>query len=184
MDPIHPKPDRTASRVVGAPFAPVLRGPTPDDAASMWRLAVESETLDVNSPYAYLLLCTHFASTSVVAHPQGAGLVGFVAAYRLPDDPDVVFVWQVAVTSSQQGAGLGGQLLSAVLARPGNRGVRWLEATITPSNRRSERLFRSFARSIGAHCEQAGGYSAALFPGSEHEPEVRYRIGPLSTDLQ
>jgi L-2,4-diaminobutyric acid acetyltransferase len=157
----------------------------PEDASGMWRLAVESETLDVNSPYAYLLMCTHFASTSIVAEdPNGAGLLGFLAAYRLPDAPDVVFVWQIAVSSARRGAGLGGALLSAVVGRPGCRGVRWMEGTITPSNHRSERLFRSFARSVAAPCERAGSYSAELFPGGEHEPEVRYRIGPLSIDVQ
>lgn len=151
----------------------------------MWRLAVDAGTLDVNSPYAYLLVCTHFASTSIVAQdPNGAGLVAFVAAYRLPDDPDAVFVWQVAVSSAWRGAGLGGQLLSALLARPANRTARWLEATITPSNRPSERLFHSFARSVGARCQAIGSHPADLFPGGEHEPEVRYRIGPLSIDLQ
>jgi L-2,4-diaminobutyric acid acetyltransferase len=151
----------------------------------MWRLAADSETLDVNSPYAYLLVGTDFASTSVVAEePNGGGLLGFASAYRLPDAPEVVFVWQIAVSAARRGAGLGRALLSAVVARPGCRGARWLEATITPSNHRSDRLFRSFARSVGARCEPAGTYAADLFPGGEHEPEVRYRIGPLSIDVQ
>ncbi len=150
----------------------------------MWRLAVHTEALDVNSPYAYLLVCTHFAATSIVAEePRGRGLAGFVAAYRLPDDLDVVFVWQIAVSSPRRGGGLGGQLLRELLARPANRGVRWLEATVTPSNRASERLFRSFARSVGAACDTTDSYPAALFPGGDHEPEVRYRIGPLSIDV-
>ncbi len=151
----------------------------------MWRLAVDTEALDANSPYAYLLVCTHFAATSIVAEdPEGQGLAGFVAAYRLPDDPDVLFVWQIAVSADRRDAGLGGELLRALMARPGNRGARWLEATVTPSNRASQRLFHSFARSVGAGCDTTGNHPADLFPGGDHEPEVLHRIGPLSIDVE
>lgn len=151
----------------------------------MWRLVAAAGTLDLNSPYAYLLVCTHFAATSIVAErPDGTGLFGFASAYRLPDDPDVLFVWQVAVDPGRRGAGLGGRLLNALLARPANRGARWLEATVTPSNLPSARLFRSFARSVGAGCRAIGTHPAELFPGGDHEVEVHYRIGPLSIDLQ
>lgn len=150
------------------------------DAAAMWRLAADTETLDVNSPYAYLLICSHFASTSLVAaDPDGQGLAGFVAAYRLPDDPDVLFVWQIAVRSDRRGRGLGLRLLVELLRRPANRGVRHVEATITPANRASDRLFRSFAGSIGAPWTTAERYAAELFPDEGHEPEILYRIGPL-----
>ncbi|MBW3644647.1 MAG: diaminobutyrate acetyltransferase [Actinobacteria bacterium] len=164
--------------------APRLRAPVAGDAAPMWRLAVDTGALDVNSPYAYLLVCTHFASTSLVAvDPEDPeDLAGFAAAYRTPDDLDVLFVWQIAISAERRGAGLGGRLLRALLTQPGNRGVRWVEATVTPSNRASERLFHSFAQSLGVTCEATGSYPAELFPGGNHEPEVLYRVGPLSID--
>ena len=177
--------DDTQCRVVRAASgsAPRLRAPVAGDAAPMWRLAVDAGALDVNSPYAYLLVCTHFASTSVVAEdPERHDVAGFVAAYRLPENLDVLFVWQIGVSADRRGAGLGGRLLRALLAQPGNRGVRWVEATVTPSNRASERLFHSFAQSLGVACEPTGSYPAELFPGGDHEPEVLYRIGPLSID--
>lgn len=178
------KSDHTPSRGVRVGSTPPLRAPVAGDAAPMWRLAVDTGALDVNSPYAYLLVCTHFAATSIVAEdPGGRGLAGFAAAYRLPDDLDVLFVWQIGVAADRRHAGLGRQLLRSLLARPGNRGVRWLEATVTPSNCASERLFRSFARSVGAACDTTGSHPADLFPGGNHEPEVLYRVGPLSIDI-
>ncbi|MBW3546654.1 MAG: diaminobutyrate acetyltransferase [Actinobacteria bacterium] len=160
-----------------------LRTPVAGDATPMWRLAVDTGALDVNSPYAYLLVCTHFASTSVVAEdPETQDLAGFVAAYRVPDDLDVLFVWQIGVSGQRRGAGLGGSLLRALLTQPGNGGVRWVEATVTPSNRGSERLFHSFAQSLGAACVATGSYPAELFPDGNHEPEVLYRVGPLCID--
>ena len=41
------------------------------DGHALWQMAVDSATLDVNSPYAYLLWCRDFASTSVVAEFDG-----------------------------------------------------------------------------------------------------------------
>ena len=174
-------PSRTARPPSGSALQ--FRTPAAGDTTPMWRLAVETGALDVNSPYAYLLVCTHFASTSVVAEdPETQDLAGFVAAYRVPDDLDVLFVWQIGVSAQRRGAGLGGQLLRALLAQPGNRGVRWVEATVTPSNRASERLFHSFAQSLPAACVATGSYPAELFPKGNHEPEVLYRVGPLCID--
>lgn len=146
----------------------------------MWRLVVDMGALDVNSPYAYLLVCSHFAGTSVVADdPEAGGLIGFVASYRLPEDPDVLFVWQVGVSPRQRKRGIGRKLLHGLLQRPGNAGVRYLHATVTPSNTASDRLFRAFADAIAAPCSTAEEYPADMFPVGGHEPEVLYRIGPF-----
>jgi L-2,4-diaminobutyric acid acetyltransferase len=64
----------------------VCRKPTPADAADIHALVEECKPLDVNSTYAYLLLCSHFASTCIVAE-DGRGLAGFISGYCKPDDP-------------------------------------------------------------------------------------------------
>lgn len=156
-----------------------FRGPEPRDAAPMWSLVRDSGALDLNSPYAYLLVCSHFAGTSVVAE-AGGRLVGFVASYRPPPKPETVFVWQIGVDAAARGQGLGGRLLSAVLERPGCRGVRFLEATVTPSNDASRALFEGFARRRGAPCREEPGFGSELFPADPpHEPEGLLRIGPF-----
>ena len=75
-----------------------FRGPAASDAADLWRLARDSGSLDLNSPYAYLMWCTDFADTAVVA-TDGDEVVGFVVGHRPPTDPDSAFVWQVAVAA-------------------------------------------------------------------------------------
>jgi len=143
----------------------------------MWSLVGASGVLDVNSPYAYLLVCSHFAATSVVAEREGA-LAGFVAAYACPERRDTVFVWQVGVAASARGCGLATRMLDRVV-RCDPR-FRYLEATITDSNHASWALFRGFARRRGAACREAEGFAATLFPpGLAHEAEVLVRIGPL-----
>lgn len=157
-----------------------LRTPTPEDAAAIYRLVSSSGVLDVNSPYCYLLLCSDFASTSLVAF-AGDQLVAFVAAYRPPPRPEAVFVWQIGVDAAARRCGLGQRLLEDLLRLPACVNVTHLEATVTPSNTASRRLFESFARSHGLTCAftSSAGFPASVFPDAGHEPEDRVRIGPL-----
>jgi len=156
----------------------VLRNPTVADAAEVWQLVRESGVLDANSCYVYLLLCEHFSDTCVVAL-RGDDLVGFVTAYRLPKRPDVLFVWQVGVDVSARRQGLGKTLLDHLLDLPACQGIRFVEATVAPSNQASRRLFESVARQRGASCTWRRGFVAADFGGSSHEDEELVRLGPF-----
>jgi L-2,4-diaminobutyric acid acetyltransferase len=156
------------------------REPTLADAAAVHALIQECKPLDLNSPYAYLLLCTHFADTCAVAERQGS-LVGFVSGYRKPADPAVLFIWQVAVSPRGRGQGVGRGLLEEILSRPRHAAVRHLEATISPSNRPSWALFESFARKRGARCATTTLFREEDFGDLEHDEEQLFRIGPLES---
>lgn len=124
--------------------------PRADDGASVWRLIRACEPLDENSLYCNLLQCDHFGETCVAAERKADGeLVGWVSGYLIPDDPETLFVWQVAVDSSAQGKGLGKKLLGELLEREACRDVRNLKTTITADNEASWALFSSFASSRG-----------------------------------
>ncbi len=172
-------PERSGSRgAVALCDGVVVRPATVEDGAAVWRLAEASEVLDVNSPYAYLLLCDRFGDTSVVAETEGEP-VGFVTGFRPPRRPEVIFVWQVAVDASMRGRGLARRMLETLVGLDGCRGVSHLETTVTPSNGPSRALFRAFARSAGADMTIAPGFGPELFPGGGHEAEELYRIGPI-----
>jgi L-2,4-diaminobutyric acid acetyltransferase len=156
----------------------VCREPKLEDAPGVHALVEASKPLDLNSPYAYLLLCTHFRDTCVVIEHQGA-VCGFVSGYRKPADPAVLFVWQVAVGPEVRGRGVGKQLLRALLARPACSGVTHVETTITPSNRASHALFAWLAREYHAPCARSTAFRAGDFGATGHEEEELLRIGPL-----
>lgn len=149
--------------------------PTVADAIECHRLADESNVLDVNSRYAYLLWCRDFAATSVLARLDGAA-VGFVTGYRRPDEPRTLMVWQVAVDAAARGHGIGGRMLDALVDRV--PGVDHLETTITPGNEASVRLFSAFAARHGAPVDRRELFGSELLGGG-HEPEVLHRIGPI-----
>lgn len=144
----------------------------------MHALVAACPPLDRNSLYCNLLQCTHFAATSVVAE-RGGELVGVVSGYLLPDRSNTHFVWQVAVAPSARGEGLAARMLRELLERPACADVRYLETTITPTNRSSWLLFESLARSLRAPLVNYPLFDRHLHLDGTHETEVGVRIGPF-----
>ncbi|WP_199552021.1 diaminobutyrate acetyltransferase [Streptomyces sp. N35] len=160
-----------------------LDSPGVKDGAALWRIARDSKTLDLNSSYSYLLWCRDFSGTSVVARDGQGEPVGFITAYIRPERPHTLLVWQVAVDAAHRGRGLAATLLDGLARRVVDvYDVTSVETTITPGNTASERLFTSFAERHGASVEREVLFRAEEFPdGSAHDPEVLYRISPLTT---
>jgi L-2,4-diaminobutyric acid acetyltransferase len=151
--------------------------PSAGDGPVLWRLARDSGELDLNSPYAYLIWCRDFAATSVVAR-DGERTVGFITGYRRPDAGDTLFVWQVAVDPAYRGQRIGVRMLDGIGDAMRRLGCRYMEATVTPGNIASARMFASFARACDAPLATTEGFESTLFPDN-HQPEDLIRIGPL-----
>ncbi|WP_260030328.1 diaminobutyrate acetyltransferase [Leisingera caerulea] len=128
---------------------PALREPAADDGAEIWELVRACKPLDENSMYCNLIQCDHFRETCVVAEIDGE-IAGWVSAYVLPDDPETLFVWQVAVSEKARGAGLGSLMLNGLLRRDACKNIKRLQTTITQENRASWGLFHTFAANRSA----------------------------------
>ena len=155
-----------------------IASPRVSDGAAIHRLIEACKPLDVNSLYAYLLLCEHHAGTCVIARTDER-IVGFVSAYRIPQREDTIFVWQVAVDASARGTGLAKTMLRDLLARPLVRGSTHLETTVSPSNTASRRLFYALARELDAPVNEEVLFAESDFGGENHECEMLIRIGPF-----
>jgi L-2,4-diaminobutyric acid acetyltransferase len=165
-----------------------IEQPHIEDGVALHRLAAETKVLDVNSRYAYLLWCRDFASSSVVARqpakgPKDADIVGFISGYRRPDEPTTLLVWQVAVAERARGQGLAGRMLDTLFDQVAAQApADHLETTITPDNEASIALFTAFAKRRGAQVHKTELFDSELLSAShdaEHEPENKYRIGPI-----
>jgi len=150
--------------------------PVREDSPGIYALIKHSPPLDLNSRYAYMLVATHFASSSVVAKVDG-NIVGVISAYILPNSPETLFVWQVAVDDSMRGQGLAKQLIEQALVKSPN--AKWIETTITPSNEASQKLFRSITAKLKTSMEVIPFLPKSLFGEDAHEDEELYRIGPF-----
>ncbi|GAA2408824.1 diaminobutyrate acetyltransferase [Mycolicibacterium llatzerense] len=156
------------------------------DAIVIRNIAAATGVLDVNSTYAYLLLATDFAASSIVAEKAGE-ICGFIVGYHPPQRPDVLFVWQVAVSPHAQGQGLAGAMLDGLVHRirteRGGHPVT-VEATVAPGNAASRRFFGAFARRHGVPLTERQHFAAELLDADGgHEDEPMLRIGPLVAPL-
>ncbi|HKJ76586.1 MAG TPA: diaminobutyrate acetyltransferase [Gammaproteobacteria bacterium] len=157
---------------------PVLRRPNPGDGKAVYELIQANPPLDVNTVYLYYLLCRHFADTCAVAEVDGQ-VLGFLSAYRIPNAPERLFIWQAAVDPALRGHGMAGRLLEEVVGRPEVADVRYLDVTVSPSNTASRRVFEKFAQKRGAGWHEEVFLNVEDFGSQVHEEELLFRIGPL-----
>lgn len=161
----------------------LLRRPVSEDGAGVHHLISRCPPLDENSIYCNLLQASHFADTSVAAHWEGEGngeLAGFVSGYLVPERPDTLFIWQVAVAEEARGLGLAGRMIREILRRPACAQVRHLETTITPDNTASWALFRGLARRLDTGCAESVMFDRERHFRGRHDSEMLLRIGPFS----
>ena len=148
--------------------------PGPGDGARIWEVATAAGGLDVNTSYAYVLWVRDFGATTAVAR-DGERVAAYCTGYLRPDAPDTYFVWQVAVHPDYRRRRLGLRVLDELVERTS---AAALEATVTPTNEASHRLFRRFAESHDAALDISPLFRAEDFPDA-HDPEDLLRIGPL-----
>ncbi|MFD2670011.1 diaminobutyrate acetyltransferase [Marinicrinis sediminis] len=157
-----------------------FRAPRAEDGAKIWGLVKETGVLDVNSPYSYMMLGEFFSDTCAVAEVDGE-VAGFVSGFIPPEKEDTLFVWQIAVDNKQQGKGIATSLIEEVVNRPDHHNLQYVEATISPSNQPSTRLFHRLSRQWNTEIQTESCFPADYFPeGQQHEEENMYRVGPIS----
>ncbi|WP_106767577.1 diaminobutyrate acetyltransferase [Paenibacillus faecalis] len=161
----------------------IYRKPEAQDGTRIWGLIRDTGSLDLNSPYCYIMLGDYFKDTCMIAEHEG-DIVGFISAFRSPRNPETLFVWQVAVAGSHRRQGIARTMLEGILNRSACRGVRFIEATVSPSNIASRRLFLSYAEEKSIPSTVTVGYGADTFPdGTSHEDEPLFVIGPFFNDI-
>lgn len=148
----------------------------------MHQLIAQSPPLDTNSVYCNLLQCAHFADTSIIAR-AARDIVGFVSGYRIPARTEVLFVWQVVVSSHARGLGLASRMLQALIESDACCGVSHIETSITADNQPSQILFNKLADRMGASVEVSTLFDQDIHFGGQHKTECRYRIGPIKPRL-
>lgn len=148
------------------------------DGRAIFELIAGSPPLDPNSLYCNLLQSTHFAATCIVAERDGL-IDGWISGYRPPNDPEAMFVWQVAVHERARGCGLAVAMLDALFHQPAVADAKRLLTTVTPSNQASRRMFARFAQMHGAELTTAPWFDRDHHFGGSHESEELISIGPL-----
>ena len=155
-----------------------FRAPTSEDGADVWDLIRKSGPLDENSMYCNIVQCDHFADTCVIAELDGV-IVGWISAFIPPDEPDTLFVWQVAVGESARGRGVAKKMLTELFDRPVCADVTQLKTTITADNDASWALFNSFAENMDAELDHEPHYEEDSHFGGRHATEYMVTISDI-----
>lgn len=154
-----------------------FRSPTPQDAKAIHKLVEDSKVLDVNSKYCYALIGLHFSQTSIVATCEDK-IIAFVSAYLPNNSTDSLFIWQIAVSKEFQKQGLALKMLEYLNKQEKLQNIRFLQQTISPSNKASLKLFTSLAKKLNCKIDKQSLFSKEIF-GQDHEEEDLYIIGPI-----
>ncbi|XPV70151.1 MAG: diaminobutyrate acetyltransferase [Halarcobacter sp.] len=155
----------------------LIRNPKKDDGKKIYKLVENSKVLDLNSEYLYLLQSTHFENTCSVAQ-SGDEIIGFVSGYRLPQKPNTLFIWQVAVDERYRGNNLAKRLLMNIIKRKENLDLQFINTTVSPSNNSSIRVFEKLTEELKTKIINKSFFEKEDFNNS-HEEEVLYEIGPF-----
>ena len=158
----------------------VYREPAVGDVHKIWELVKNSQSLDKNSKYLYVLLCHQFSKTCRVAE-HGSKVVGFLSGFISPKNSDTLFVWQAAVDDAFRNKGIAKELVFQTLCNT-DSDVKFVEATVTPSNNASLKFLQNFANQVGAKIDKSSLFSPDIL-GEGHEPEDLVRIGPIQENL-
>ncbi|MDD4924579.1 MAG: diaminobutyrate acetyltransferase [Dehalococcoidales bacterium] len=154
-----------------------IRNTVKSDGQAVYLIAEKCPSLDLNSRYCYLLLCTQFDKYCLVAE-AGKKIIGFVSAYPHPHRTDTLFVWQIGVDPDFHNRGIGTALLEHLITLAVENGITYIETTITTSNKASRALFRKLTEAYNTNCIESDYFPASLL-GEEHEAERLFRIGPF-----
>jgi L-2,4-diaminobutyric acid acetyltransferase len=96
-------------------------------------------------------------------------ITGFVSGYLLPQNPNILFIWQVGVDTSMQGKGLAKKMIRFLIER--QSGIDTVHTTVSPSNIPSNRLFDAIAKEYDTTIEHQTFLSEEDFEAG-HEEEI------------
>jgi len=113
---------------------------------------------------------------------MGDQVVGIVTAYIPPQQPDTLFVWQVAVDTPAQNHGVASRMLNHILDRKICSPVHFVETTVTKDNAASRAMFASLARRHDTDIDESVMFDKRIHFLNLHDTEYKLRIGPLRSD--
>ena len=166
--------------VIMNPEKIVLTKPSAADGMAVNKLVASCPPLDTNSAYCNLLQASHFSETSVAARFEDGEIAGFVSGYIIPNQPNTLFVWQVAVSEKARGQGLAKKMVLSLLERSSCSDVRYIETSITATNEGSWALFRRLAKQLEAPLEESILFDKQDHFKGQHDTEHLVKIGPFS----
>lgn len=154
-----------------------IRNVKVEDIKEVYKLLVANRPyVGLNSRYTYFLLAIDFSDTCIVVEHDGK-IIAFSSGYVPPSRNDTFFNWETVVHRDYRGYSLQKRML---LHQIKMTNAKFFEGTVNPSNEVSRGNFCELAELLNTNCEKKVLFTEEDFENDGHEPEVLYRIGPIS----
>ena len=156
-----------------------FRTPVTNDGSSIHALVKRCKPLDLNSRYCYLTLCKHFSSTCAVVAENDQWLpLSSPTSCRRSVIRCLSGSWLLmlafAVRAWQK------KMLRHLLSRHNLKRIRYVEATVNPSNDAARALFKSLGKDCACSVDEELIFHASMFGNESHEQESLIRVGPIN----
>ena len=119
-----------------------IRKAREEDFLAVYRFVSSCPPLEKYFEHFYKIMLRYFHNTCFIAE-DGDEIVGFLMGFISPVHESTYFLWQVGVSPTTQGKGVGKLLLKAAENTLKEMDIRRIEVTVDPENKPSLRLFKS-----------------------------------------
>jgi len=117
-----------------------IRKATQEDFLTVHQFTAGCPPMENYPEHVYKIILRYFGDCCFVAEENGI-IIGFAMGIVPHSFPGTFFLWQVGITPSRQGQGIGGKLVRKVENELKKLGFKRIEVTIDPVNLPSKKLF-------------------------------------------
>ncbi len=117
-----------------------IRKVVQDDFLKVHQFTAGCPPMENYPEHVYKIILRYFGDYCFIAEEKGQ-IMGFAMGIVPQSFPGTYFLWQIGVTPSHQGQGIGGKLVREVENELKKLGFKRIEITIDPVNLPSQKLF-------------------------------------------
>ena len=117
-----------------------IRKATQEDFLRVHRFTAGCPPMENYPEHVYKIILRYFGDYCFVAEENGQ-IIGFAMGIVPQSFPGTFFLWQIGITPSRQGHGIGGKLVREVENELRKLEFKRIEVTIDPANLPSRKLF-------------------------------------------
>ncbi len=119
----------------------IIRKATQEDFLRVHQFTAGCPPMENYPEHVYKIILRYFGDYCFIAEEKGQ-IIGFAMGIVPQSFPGTYFLWQIGVTPSHQGQGIGGKLVREVENELRKLGFKRIEVTIDPVNLPSQKLFK------------------------------------------
>ncbi len=153
-----------------------IRKATQEDFLSVHQFTAGCPPLENYPEHVYKIILRYFGDYCFIAE-ENSQIIGFAMGIVPQTFPGTYFLWQIGITPSYQGKGIGGKLVREVENEMRKLKFKRIEVTIDPVNLSSKKLFekmeyQNISEGVGKTIEVDGNLAVQDY----YKPERHFMV--------